>query len=111
MGAKGKGLDPVTIGDMTCRYLLKGDCENVPAPGIQHRRRDIVDAALFAVAVVIVDLPGTLGRYCDQGILGVNFFQQYVNPGFIQLLPPSRVDLITFSSSSAACSTVRLTTM
>lgn len=102
MGAKRKGLDPVTIGDVAFGYLLKGDCEDVPAPGINHRGRNIIDAALIAVAVIIVDLPGTLGRYCDQSILGVNFFQQYVNSGFIQLLPPSRVDLITVSSSFAA---------
>src|SRR5258707_14850526 len=74
-------LGAVVVRQKSLRDLLHRHREVVLGAGLHERRRIVVEGALAELVVIVVDLPGTLGRDDDERIARVNMGEQIVDGG------------------------------
>src|SRR4051794_20695120 len=70
---------PVAVLQLPGRDLLEGDREVVLGPGVDHRRRELVEGSLAEVVVVRVDLPRALGSDDHARVVRVDVVEQAVD--------------------------------
>src|SRR6478672_6037999 len=62
--------------------FLEGHGEVVLRPALDEGRQVVAEGALAELVVVVVDLPGALGRHDHEGVARVHVLQQVVYTGF-----------------------------
>src|SRR5919204_923588 len=85
----------VRDGDLALGELLEGHRQVVLGAGLDERRREVVEGALAELVVVVVDLPGPLGRDDHQRVARVDVVQELIDAGM-----DHRPDMVAAASSS-----------
>src|SRR5918998_3084433 len=107
--ARGGWSAAIAVIDLPARDLFEGDREVVLRPGVDHRRRELLEGALAEVVVVGVDLARALGGDGHAGVRGVDVLEQPVYAGGDHRLDPS-AGRTTSSRAATASSSRSLTT-
>src|ERR1039457_22791 len=71
----------VVVDDLALGDLFEGHRQVVLRARLDQRRRKLVERPLAQLVVVVVDLPGALGRDDHQRVAGIDLLHQFVDAG------------------------------
>src|SRR5919202_3032866 len=98
-------LRAVRVRDLALRDFLVGHRQIVLRPRLDERRREIVERPLAELMVIVVDLPGALGRHDHERVAGVDLLEQIVDLRIAHV--PRSVPTTSWSTISARSATAR----
>src|SRR5882757_8219380 len=95
----------VLVDDLALGDLFEGHRQVVLRARLDQRRRELIECALAQLVVVVVDLPGALGRDDHQRVARVDLLHQFVDAGMNHgrgMVAAARSSRVTISDRRSA---------